>query len=318
MKITLLTPAKINLSLAVGEALQNGYHEIDTLMQAVSLFDEVSIETIDTGIEVNVSGAFAEGVPCGERNSCYKAAEAFFASKKLTGGIRIDIKKNIPHGAGLGGGSSDAAAVIAGLAELFMIESAVGQGLSAGEYFRMNRSVSDTYDSGKLAAFLELICCSVGADVPFFIRGGLRRCTGIGMDLFDAEFDWVLPGGDGTPLSRPRIIIAMGKETVSTAAAYALLDQKRQGEHTDISACKPFFNSFDEVITNAEIGRIKEIMKEGGAAVSSLCGSGSAVYGIFSDIKSFFGTKKILREQGFFTEVCEPVPYGSKITWAQI
>ncbi|MDR0943351.1 MAG: hypothetical protein LBM41_02360 [Ruminococcus sp.] len=269
MLVKLLAPAKINLTLTVGEKLPNGYHDIDTIMQAVSLCDIITIETTDKSyINVSVSGPFAEGVPADESNICVKAAKLFCDS-----GIHIHIEKNIPHGAGLGGGSSDAAAVIIGLNKI------------------LGRNEPDSQ--------LELAACNIGADVPFFIRGGLQRCTGIGMDLSDCDYDY--------GVTNPRIVIAMGHERMSTAAAYAMLDEK--GVHT-----------FNEAVNNPEITDIKRRLSDGGAKAVSLSGSGAAVFGIFDgrDFKNATKLKYKMREKGWFCEVTESLTHGGKVTWAQI
>ncbi|MDR0903633.1 MAG: hypothetical protein LBM59_03270 [Ruminococcus sp.] len=268
MKITAIAPAKINLTLTVGKRLQSGYHDINTIMQTVSLTDIITLEnTGQNGISVTVTGQFSEGVPTDDSNICVKAARLF-----LQDGLHIHIEKNIPHGAGLGGGSSDAAAVIVGLA-----------------------SIKGKIDTGQL----ELAAMNLGADVPFFIRGGLRLCTGIGMDLSDTDYDW--------GVNSPRIVIAMGSERMSTSAAYEILDKAGAAD-------------FDSVITNPEITEIKRLMRDAGAYKVSLSGSGAAVYGIFpgSEIKSIQKLKNNIRKDGYFCEICEPVAYGGKVTWAQI
>jgi 4-diphosphocytidyl-2-C-methyl-D-erythritol kinase len=261
MTVKLLAPAKINLTLTVGEKLQSGYHDIETIMQTVSLFDIVEISTTDEpDISVSVAGPFADGVPTDGSNICVRAAKLFAES-----GFHIHIVKNIPHGAGLGGGSSDAAAVIVGL----------------NAVLKKNETEKQ----------LELAACTLGADVPFFIRGGLRRCTGIGMDLSDCEYDY--------GVENPRIVIAMGKERISTKAAYEILDEKQA-------------RSFDEVITNPEIADIKNMLSESGAKKVSLSGSGAAVYGIFDgeDYKNAQKLKYKMRGKGYFCEICEPLANG--------
>jgi 4-diphosphocytidyl-2-C-methyl-D-erythritol kinase len=292
MIVKLIAPAKINLSLTVGKRLTNGYHEIDTIMQAVSLFDEIDIEaSAEPGIIITVSGPFADGVPTDERNICFKAAAAICSDLSYSPRFHIHIKKNIPHGAGLGGGSSDAAAVLVGLNAYFAASGV------------LNKPLSDET--------LELIGCSLGADVPFFIRGGLRRCTGIGMDFSDTdtEFD--------RGIENPRILIAKGSESVSTAAAYEKLDSA--GADINRIAPEPYFNSFNDFVTNGEIEAIKALCREYGAAAVSLSGSGSAVYAVFggNDYKTIQKLKYKMREHGFFAEVVEPVAHGGKITWAQ-
>jgi 4-diphosphocytidyl-2-C-methyl-D-erythritol kinase len=304
MKVKLIAPAKINLNLMVGERFQYGYHDIDTIMQAVSLYDIIEIEEqTEPGIKISVSGPFAQGVPTDENNICVKAAKIYSGDR-----IHIHIEKNIPHAAGLGGGSSDAAAVIIGINQLAMFAGAKLKGLNEQDIYKMMELMAGSEELNSLAGVLQLVCCNIGADVPFFVRGGMRRCTGIGMDLADTEFDW---GVDS-----PRIVIAKGKEGVSTKAAYEALDAKK----IRINKSSGYFNSFNEVVSNDEIEDIKKTFREYGAHAVSLSGSGTAVYAVFGgdDYKTIQRLKYKLREKGYFCETVEPVAHGGKVTWAQI
>ena len=141
--------AKLNLTLEVGARRADGYHDVDTVMHSISLCDVVTLGVLDS-IEVTCAGLDCDA----QDNIAYKAARAFFARAGLSGGVRIDIAKGIPVGAGLGGGSADAAAVLRGLNALY------GRPLDA-------------------SALLEL-AAGVGADVPFCLLGGAARCRGIG------------------------------------------------------------------------------------------------------------------------------------------
>ena len=153
MEIRLKAPAKINLSLDVLGKRPDGYHELATVMQAVDLYDEITLTDNDSG-KVTVSCDY-EGVPCDDRNICAKAAYKFFDYCRLpVSGVHIDIKKTIPTQAGLAGGSSDGAAVIVGMNNMFNTKLSPKEMLDIGE--------------------------RVGADVPFCIAGGIKLCTGIG------------------------------------------------------------------------------------------------------------------------------------------
>lgn len=149
--ITLLSPAKVNLTLKVLGVRPDGYHEIRTIMQPVDVFDEVRIEAEGPeGIEVTSSGV---EIPAGMDNLAWKAADAFLRESGLKTGVNIYIKKNIPTGAGLGGGSSNTAAVLTGLNRIFKA-----------------LSEEDLYS----------IATRLGADVPFFIRSVTALAEGIG------------------------------------------------------------------------------------------------------------------------------------------
>ena len=125
------TAAKINLALDVTGKLPNGYHTIESVFQTVGLYDEVSVELTESGIELGCEVpeefASADPIPCDERNIAYKAAKLFFEENGMDCGCRIHIKKGIPSQAGMGGGSTDAAAVLYCLGEL------TGKSVSAPE-----------------------------------------------------------------------------------------------------------------------------------------------------------------------------------------
>ena len=167
-KIKLHANAKINLSLAINGKRDDGYHLIDTVMQRVDVFDGVTIEK-----DNNISVICDIDVPM-EKNIAYKAAFLFFEHTKIIGCARITINKNIPEAAGLGGGSADAAAVLLGLNTLY----------------------ETNLDYEMLCNLAE----KLGADVPFFIKGGTQRCEGIGeilteLPLFDKGYFLIVKHG---------------------------------------------------------------------------------------------------------------------------
>ncbi len=141
--------AKINLALGVIGKRDDGYHEIDSVMQSVSLYDTVTIEKAD-----KITVSCGDTTLSGEGNIAFRAARVFFETAGISGGADIKIEKNIPYPAGLGGGSADAAAVLIGLNIL--------------------------YNTGLTESQLETAAVNLGADVPFFIKGGTQRAQGIG------------------------------------------------------------------------------------------------------------------------------------------
>ena len=138
------TAAKVNLALDVTGKLPNGYHSLESVFQTVGLYDELTVELTESGIELSceVPERFASSdpIPCDGRNIAYKAAKQFFEENGMNFGCRIHIKKGIPSQAGMGGGSTDAAAV------LFCLGKLTGKSIKAPE--------------------------KLGADVPFFLTGG--------------------------------------------------------------------------------------------------------------------------------------------------
>lgn len=188
--------AKINLTLSVGEKRKDGYHDIDSVMHSISLHDKITLEKSGE-ISLFVTKGSA---PSGQENLMWKAAELFFAETGISGGVRMELEKHIPVQAGLGGGSSDAAAVLRGLNRLMKA------GLSAEELSDMGKRI--------------------GADVPFCITGGCCRCRGIGEKLTKVS------GWSGLPL-----VIVRPSVAVETGKAYAVLDSAEKQTGNKADAC---------------------------------------------------------------------------------
>jgi 4-diphosphocytidyl-2-C-methyl-D-erythritol kinase len=148
-----LAPAKINVSLKILRRRDDGFHEIETLITPITLCDQIEIEKSDSSSEIEFH-CDDPSVPAGDDNLIVRAARAFFAATKLKRAISIELKKKIPHGAGLGGGSSDAASTLLALNELF----------------------NTNLPRETLAKIAE----TVGSDVPFFIFKSAALCNGRG------------------------------------------------------------------------------------------------------------------------------------------
>ncbi|MFW6006944.1 MAG: 4-(cytidine 5'-diphospho)-2-C-methyl-D-erythritol kinase [bacterium] len=153
-KIKLYAPAKINLSLDITGIKKNGYHELEMIMQSISLYDIIIIEKKLQGINLEVNH---RSLSTGKDNLVYQAAETLLKETKSKKGVNIYLDKNIPVAAGLGGGSSDAAAVLKGINRLYNI----------------NYSKKKLKKMGK----------RIGTDVPFFIDGGTALATGMGEEI---------------------------------------------------------------------------------------------------------------------------------------
>jgi len=249
------TPAKINLALDVTNKLENGYHNIESVFQTVSIYDEVTVELTDSGITLSceVPDEFLSSapIPCDERNIAYKSARKFFDDNNLDIGCRIHIKKGIPSQAGMGGGSSDASAV------LYCLSKMTGKKIISPE--------------------------KLGADVPFFLTGGTAYVSGIG--------EKITPIADYSGY----FVIAKGKEGVSTAEAYRKIDALVNPVHLQINklvdaiknspenAHRYFGNLFEDAVQLDEVNTIKSIMLEYNALSSVMTGSGSAVFGLFEN-----------------------------------
>ena len=194
VRVVVRVPAKINLNLSVGPQRKDGYHDIATVYQAISLYDEVIAHfgVPETGITVALTGDYVQGVPIDDRNLAYRAADMIAKEMQLTPDISLHINKCIPVAAGLAGGSGDAAAALV----------AVDQLLGA--------------DLGR--ARLAELAAELGSDVPFALAGGTAIGSGRGERLSPAlargEYHWVL------------VISSQG---LSTPAVYAECDRLRQG-----------------------------------------------------------------------------------------
>lgn len=195
-RITLAAPAKINLSLRILGRRPDGFHELETLMAPLRLADSLEIAHAH-GTSVSLTCNDPE-IPDGPDNLCVKAATLFFEETGISHGVSISLLKRIPHGAGLGGGSSDAAAVLSGLNELF--------------------------DSPLVPEELLMLGARLGSDVPFFFQGRAALCRGRGEILEEAQ----------SPPERS-LLLVKPPFPVPTAWAYgeyALLRSKGEGAHS--------------------------------------------------------------------------------------
>lgn len=257
--------AKINLSLAVTGVREDGMHTLRTVMQTVSLCDTVEVRRADA-----LSFTCSEPSLAGEDNLCVRAAKAFFAETGLTGGASIRLEKRIPTGAGLGGGSSDAAAVL--------------------------RLLNRLYEYPLQEEALFSLAEKLGADVPFCLCGGKCLCTGIGEELSP------LPDGE-----RRMLVIAKGQGSLSTAEMYRRLDAsgsagRASGEGNDFEpvACELL----------PEIGELKHALTALGGSEARMTGSGSALFAFFPSMGKAEAAAETLRQtHGCFAVACRTVSH---------
>jgi 4-diphosphocytidyl-2-C-methyl-D-erythritol kinase len=187
-------PAKVNLQLSVGPLGADGYHEVTSVFQAISLFDDVTVATAlpGTGITISITGDTAHGVPTDSSNLAIKAAQLMAKTYDLPPDLIIKLKKEIPVAGGMAGGSADAAGVIVGLDSLFEL------GISRDE--------------------MESVGSKIGSDVPFSICGGVAIGTGRGDQITPAlakgSYNWVL---------------ALSGQGLSTPSVYQECDRLREG-----------------------------------------------------------------------------------------
>ncbi len=282
------TPAKLNLFLKIIDKRKDGFHNLETVFEKVSLFDDIYISLKSFGIEV-ISEGFK--VPQNSKNIVYKAAELFVSKLSIHRGIKINIKKRIPPGSGMGGGSSDAACILKMLNNLF------DTNLSREELFHMGKSL--------------------GADVGFFLK----------------DYAFALGKGKGdiirkvnTDLSFWHLMVKPSFD-ICTTYAYSLWDKENSNvltknkvgvklliqalENNEIEKVyRKLYNSFEHILFKKfiDLSKIKKKLLDLGAKNVLLTGSGSIIYGIFSDEEEVVLTKnKLEKDKNFPYAIQVPV-----------
>lgn len=285
-EVTVETPAKINLSLDVTGKRQNGYHNLEMIMQSISLCDRVTVEKRSSGLTIQCDFPY---VPNDSRNIAWKAAEAFLAECREKGGARIIVEKTIPVCAGLAGGSTNAAGVLKAMNSLY------GKPLSEER--------------------LTAVARRLGADVPFCLHGGTVLARGIGDELTP------LPDFAGV-----RVVVVKPPFPISTPWVYRNLNLHALGERPDTPAlidaikkkdlhalARGMRNVLESVTLKAhwEIGRIMEEFLALGALGSRMSGSGSAVFGLFDD--DALAEKAFEQFRGRYTDVFYTATTGREV-----
>jgi 4-diphosphocytidyl-2-C-methyl-D-erythritol kinase len=283
------SPAKVNIGLRVLSKRKDGFHNIETIFYPIKIYDEITVKigkikaadnkiTVTTSLKQKIKN---------EDNICYKAAKLFIEKFKVTGAYKIDIsiRKNVPIGAGLGGGSSDAASVLKALLNHCHPE------LGSGSKNKMLKQVQ--HDK------LMKIAQELGSDVPFFMLGKPAYATGRGEKL--------------TPLSKfklnGKMLIVNPNVHISTRWAYKEL--KVKGSKLKVlSKIKIFdknderlmINDFERVVFKKypKIEKIKYDMFMHGARFALMSGSGSTIYGLFTP-KNIKAAEKYFRGLGYKT-----------------
>ncbi len=273
--------AKINLHLDVTNKRNDGFHDIVSYMQTVSLCDTVTLEKAE---KVHVVGNYGVDE---KKDLAYRAAELFFERTGIPSGVSVNINKRIPMQAGLAGGSADAAAVLKGLNELYSV------GLSTDELAKMGETL--------------------GSDVPFCVLGGSKLAYGRGEILKDAPKMTdcaivIAKGSEGmsTP-AQYRMLDSIYNDfigyTPQTEKLNAMLNAISAKDIRVIGS--NLFNIFEE--TGGYDDELMNIMKQHGALGTLLSGSGSAVFGIFDETEAAKSAEKQLKDTGADAFLCVPV-----------
>ncbi len=282
-RLTLKSPAKINLFLQVLKKRDDGYHEIRTLMQTVDLCDELTLEKTARGISLTCDHP---NCPNDERNLAFRAAELLLGKGEPQPGVRIHIRKNIPISAGLGGGSSNAAAALKGVNQMFDLQ------LSPAE--------------------LHQAASGLGSDVPFFLSSGQALAFGRGEEI--------------RPLKLFRdywLVLVCPRLEVSTAWAYrnlriSLTRERKEVNYSLLESKRGFFdalplfeNDLEEVVAEKQplVRQLKSVLKDSGSVRSSMSGSGPTVYGLFEKKPhAQEAARKLSRGDDWQVFLTEPIP----------
>lgn len=279
--IQLLCAAKVNLSLDVTGKREDGYHTLASVFQSVGVYDALCVSVGEgRGICLCCNVPY---IPCNGRNLAYRAAWTFLKTAGINCRVEIQLQKNIPSGAGMGGGSADAAGVLYALNLLL--------------------------DCGFSEERLREIGLMLGADVPFMLMGGTALAEGIGEILTPLR-----------PLPAIPMVIVKGTQSISTADAYEAMDQgitfsrpdTRKMLHAvetqDISRiARCCCNVFESVTNCEEVHRARKALREYGALQAVMTGSGSAVFGIFENRVTAQEAARSLRGRFPFSDACMTV-----------
>ena len=285
-RLVLEAPAKINLTLDIIGKRPDGYHDLQMVMQSISLCDTVTIcpETGDGKISVSTCGA---DLPDGPGKLAWKAAKSFFNATKISGvSVRIYLEKRIPMQAGMAGGSTDAAAVLRGLRTLCC------PGMSEED--------------------LENVGAAVGSDVPFCVRGGTALADGRGerlTSLTSIPHCWIVvckPGfGLPTPVLFSRVQMENLRNRPDNMAMLAAL-----GKGSLPMIADELGNIFEQVLLpeeREEIFAVKKSMCWNGALNALMTGSGPTVFGLFDNRPAAEAAVKVLRERRKWVYLAEPI-----------
>jgi len=276
-EILLQSFSKVNIGLKVVKKRKDGYHDIHTVFQELDFHDQISLKKSTDGCFFTSNVNWLEN---NNSNLCVRAWE-LLAEKYNISGVRINLNKNIPPGSGLGGGSSNAACVLKGLIKLY----------------NLNIRHKD----------LIKISSLIGADVPFFIRGGCQLGSGVGNKLVEIEH------------SNDKVfLLVMPEIHINTKSAFKKLKKFLDHNKEKVNFAefikknkflfKFFENDFETIIVPAypEIGQIKKTIQEQGALFSSLSGTGSTVFGVFDDEASAISAESLFNLR-YKTVIAHPV-----------
>ncbi len=280
-KQTLRSNAKINLGLNILSKKLNGYHEIESLMQEIDFYDEIDIEVSDKRGDIEITSSGID-INCEHKNNtCYKITNLLKKEYGINNKISLKINKRIKVGSGLGGGSSNAAAVLNFLNSFFKLKITKSQ--------------------------KNILCQKIGMDVPFFLEGGLQYVQGMGEKLSPIK----------DIFSKYCFVLVMPKTNISTSWAYSKIKKElpvNKLNYNLLALSNPikwnaFRNDFEDIVIPIypEIRDIKELFKKNNALFSSLSGSGSTIFGVYENQDFADRVSKSMQDSGHQSIVANPI-----------
>lgn len=270
-KISLKAYAKINIGLDVTGKREDGYHLLNSIMQQVDLYDEITIEKCDSGISLDSNN---KRIPLDENNLAWKAAAKLIEACDIKAGVRIFINKNIPMAAGMAGGSTDGAAVFVGMNELFQL------GLTKNELCQM--------------------AVKLGADIPFCIQGATAQCQGIGdeMTVIESAPDmYALIVKPNIDVSTKFVYQNLHLDTVVHPDMNKVLEGFNE---KDIKKICDNMGNVLATVTMKEYPLLSELLAEidSTAAVGSLMsGSGPTVFGLYDSFDKALDAETVMKNK---------------------
>jgi len=301
-------PAKINLTLEILGRRSDGYHELRTVFQALSLYDELTVAPAEQDA-LTVTGL--PGAPADDSNLCLQALRLFRSRSDTAGPVAVMLHKCIPMQAGLGGGSSDAAGMLVALERLYP-RSRGGRPAPAGEAAHPTGPEGNVHDVARLAAQL-------GSDVAFFLHGGAMLGSGRG-ELLEP-----VPS-----LCEGALVLALPPVTMGTTEAYGLIgpeDYTDGSRTTRLVASLRAGSALPEVAAGMynvfaapverhrpEIAALRQRLQALPAQAVLLCGSGAAVGAVFASAEGADEAAARLRADGLWAVSVRPVPHGLQVT----
>ena len=276
--------AKINLGLEVLGRRDDGYHELRTILQTIDFYDELDFAPAESGVHLTTSDP---GLPTGEDNLVFRAASRLAERSGYREGVAIRLRKHVPAGAGLGGGSADAAATL--------------------------RTLDRLWDLRASREDLHELASELGMDVPFFLHGGTALAVGRGDEVYPLRTEVDFP-----------IVLILPDFSISTASVYRSLrlttnPSGRKLQHFAWDGPRALAG-LDELVNELEeatgehsnsIQEFKKLLIENGATASMMSGSGSAVFGVFRSETSARRAVRALTSTGLRARVSRTVGWGS-------